>query len=749
MIHVDRNAVAIPSALLPDNPRYIRETEAAKNFFSNPELGRGQRRFPFKIYQQVSIKEALEELFHGKCAYCESANITSYAGDVEHYRPKGAVAESSDHSGYWWLANDWDNLLIACRNCNFSKRNHFPLKDESKRAFAPENGLHEEAPLILNPCIDHPEDHFIYKNNGVIVSKTEEGKASIMLLSLNRASLVHVREKAIVTVKRSIDRINKLLESESYDNSLLKSELEILKEMTASSEEFAGLKRQYILAFLKEFGIDREELGIDAIENTSFRHTKTYTEEERQFTSEAYEDFTKEVDSRAYFLDVESKMSSMYMLKEHYVDKIELTNVKTFEKQEFNVTKSDGGMMSWLMLLGENGTGKSTVLKSLSMNLCTIDYFQNMIRKGLVNPNSFITHNETKATIKVWITGSKNPRILELEKDLVTFTNTQGESISLQFPLPEKNIQSDVWASPTFLLAYGATRLLPRGSKHEAQNIHNKLNKLDNLFNPFVPLGNAEKWLLSLNEKFFRRAAIIIKDLLRIPEDKEIERTDTEVKIYVNNHFETFKELSDGYQSVMALTTDILQLVMNYWENPDEARGIVLIDEIGAHLHPQWKMRIVGIIRNAFENMQFITSTHQPLCLRGLDKGEVILMRHDSDRNIEVITELPNPKELRIGQILTSVFGLSSTMDPELEQEFNRYFELRSKNKRSAEEKKEMLHLEKQLKPDLLLGETLLNTQEYKIIKEKYDFYRQNEKPSDLEKLSEDTLAAVQKLWKS
>ncbi|AXG70968.1 AAA domain, putative AbiEii toxin, type IV TA system [Kordia sp. SMS9] len=740
MIHIDRTSVQIPEALLPNNKRVIRELEEAKAFFEYAEHSRGQRRFRFKNYLDRSIRKTLQELFHGKCAYCESSIMTTFAGDLEHYRPKGGVAESSDHTGYWWLVNDWDNLLISCRNCNVKKKNHFPIKDETQRVFTSEDDLTKEEPLVLNPCIDYPEDHFMYTDDGTIVSKTERGKASILLLNLNRKPLVYARENEVRAVKASISRINSMMNADVKDEQLLKSEIETLQKMTASSEEYAGIKRQYVLAFLKEFGADR-------IDNKRFKHTKTYSDEEKRAVTKEYEDFTQKVESSNMYQETEK--SSMYMLKEHFVAKIELTNVKTYENQEFNLVNDEGSFVLWLMLLGENGTGKSTVLKSLCMNLCDIDYFQNMIRMDLIDPTSFIKHHESKATIKVWMTGSKNPRILELKKDSVTFTNMLEESVSISLPLSDKNIQSDVWSSPTFLLGYGATRLLPRGSKHEATNIINKLNKVDNLFNPFVPLGNAEQWLLNLDEKLFRRAAIIIKDLLRIPDDKEIKRTETEVKIYVNNHLETFKDLSDGYQSVMALTTDILQLVMNFWENPDEARGIVIIDEIGAHLHPQWKMRIVSSIRNAFKNMQFIASTHQPLCLRGLDQGEVILMRRDADKHVEVITELPNPRELRIGQILTSVFGLSSTMDPELEAEFNRYFELRAMNSRTPEEDDEMSDLEAQLKPDLLLGETLLNTQEYKIVKEKYEFYKKNEKPSNLEKLSDDTLSAVQELWKS
>lgn len=99
--------------------------------------------------------------------------------------------------GYYWLANDWDNLLLSCQHCN-QKRQHnlyneevlkshgkldqFPLSDESKRATSHLNPLNkeEEVRLLLHPCKDKPEEHFKYeKNEAVIIPLTDKGKKSI------------------------------------------------------------------------------------------------------------------------------------------------------------------------------------------------------------------------------------------------------------------------------------------------------------------------------------------------------------------------------------------------------------------------------------------------------------------------------------------------------------------------------------------------------------------------------------------
>ena len=80
---------------------------------------------------EVYIVQTNAPPFHGKCAYCEQVVTGDQHGDVEHYRPKGAVTDAENqtvyvvvdgqhraHPGYYWLAYDWKNLLPACIRCN-------------------------------------------------------------------------------------------------------------------------------------------------------------------------------------------------------------------------------------------------------------------------------------------------------------------------------------------------------------------------------------------------------------------------------------------------------------------------------------------------------------------------------------------------------------------------------------------------------------------------------------------------------
>jgi len=71
----------------------------------------------YKEFRQVFLFEA----FHRKCAYCEVNHSDGYPVQVEHYRPKAGVTDNRqmiEHSGYFWLAYEWWNLVPSCAHCN-------------------------------------------------------------------------------------------------------------------------------------------------------------------------------------------------------------------------------------------------------------------------------------------------------------------------------------------------------------------------------------------------------------------------------------------------------------------------------------------------------------------------------------------------------------------------------------------------------------------------------------------------------
>lgn len=154
-------------------------------------------KFKEKIWKK--LKPFLEKLFHGKCAYCEGKYSAGSWLDVEHYRPKAKVTvynEPVAHPGYYWLAYNWKNLLLACPKCNRGggKTGEFPI--DGNRAMKPGDSLEEEIPQLLNPIVDtHPEKHLIFGINGIIAGKTERGDATVSICNLNREELQAARQQ--------------------------------------------------------------------------------------------------------------------------------------------------------------------------------------------------------------------------------------------------------------------------------------------------------------------------------------------------------------------------------------------------------------------------------------------------------------------------------------------------------------------------------------------------------------------------
>ena len=212
-------------------------------------------------YKHVEVKKALEKLFYDKCAYCESRPTATNPWDVEHYRPKGRVAERDDHPGYYWLAYDWENLLPACTFCNQRRKDQpryddpralpaqgkldqFPIENENHRAMSPDDNLDAERPLLLNPCVDRPETHLTYDIQGQIHPTDEHdlrAKETIRICALRRRRLRTARARIVVVMSKAMRNLRLARET---DNALAGECMqEIIDHYVAPDALYAGAAR--------------------------------------------------------------------------------------------------------------------------------------------------------------------------------------------------------------------------------------------------------------------------------------------------------------------------------------------------------------------------------------------------------------------------------------------------------------------------------------------------------------------------
>jgi hypothetical protein len=177
---------------------------------------------PYRITDYYkNQRELLFAAFSFKCAYCECSLRPGQIGDVEHFRPKGAVADVNfnkvfldarrrkPHPGYFWLAYDVTNLLPACQLCNEAglgggKRERFPLLDESTRARKPGDEKHER-PALINPAAEDPAPHFVLCTaTGTLGLVTERAEMCDKVFNLNREDLMRERRRAYATTRQNV-----------------------------------------------------------------------------------------------------------------------------------------------------------------------------------------------------------------------------------------------------------------------------------------------------------------------------------------------------------------------------------------------------------------------------------------------------------------------------------------------------------------------------------------------------------------
>jgi uncharacterized protein (TIGR02646 family) len=162
------------------------------------------------IYQDSEIKTRLIKNHHFKCCYCETKFKYSRDLDVEHFRPKKYSQQSPNSKKillvYFWLAYDWDNLLLSCAECNrVYKKNLFPLENEHERASAKSRNIDKELPTFINPAApteDDPRKHikFIDETPEGI---TARGQKIIDYLGLRRDMLLEDRREHLDKLRRA------------------------------------------------------------------------------------------------------------------------------------------------------------------------------------------------------------------------------------------------------------------------------------------------------------------------------------------------------------------------------------------------------------------------------------------------------------------------------------------------------------------------------------------------------------------
>ena len=607
MILIDRNRV--PSPLDPNLVARIRIR--VRDWFALQENERRKQKpeFPERNEIRSQALQGLYEIFNQKCAYCESLIAVGTSEAVDWFRPP---FEATDISGdgsvdhYIWLIPDWANLYLACLSCSRAKRSLFPVDGERATIFTPISEMaRAERALLVDPCNDNPLEHLRFLETGEVEGSTPKGETTIRLLNLNRSDLIKARSEAWIDASATYAAAP----NASYANLPFAATRRAASALRKSGRiSLAQTQRRDLLA-----PAGRDLRTAEEILNTD---------------------------------------ADAFRLTSRPLRRVEIRNFKLLRELEIIFNEPGAEHSPWLMLLGENATGKSTLLQAIGLALAGAEEATAQTR-----PARVLSSGTDEGYVKVWFWDQDTPAELRFERGAAVFEGTKGAS--------------------AIVLGYGAVRYAERRSRqHDEGPLFTEILPL---MEPIARIRYPGSWLLYLDDDRFDAATRALQSVLPSEQKTVMRRSGGSLYFQVDEHQGSLGDLSAGYQAVVSICADIMRLLFARWQSLSSATAIVLIDELDAHLHPRWSMRVVRALREAFPFVQFVTSTHDPLALRGLRNGEVVLLHRNEQGMIVADQNLPSIEGLQVDQLLTSrVFGLHSTIDPETEALLDEYYHLLS-----------------------------------------------------------------------
>ncbi|OON62474.1 TIGR02646 family protein [Massilia sp. KIM] len=598
--------------------------------------------------------------FGGRCAFCEKQIHTS--DGISHFRPisvhnQHQADDYVDH--YSWLAYEWQNLFLICLRCQKARADRFPVADDRRARFLStlDESRNEEKPLLIDPTAENPSQYLTYLLSGECLPKRrlEKSTTTIEFLRLNDTDLIAERQLAIEATLQSWDASLRtgialpeyfLLEG-SYLGACRESIARTLvnyRETVVSINNGKAL-RNYLENMLRN--ASDEELSyvsasIDILRETDTARLKESRVVEFDPTLRSPISFASERNSRE--------------LKVNEIASISIENFRAVDslKVGFPEVRSDKAGAPCLLLLGENAVGKSTFLSSIALAILGTKEARKLKLRY---------HELARSTSRTgWNVWSNSP--LEVN---VKFHRSSQSATFFYDPIRER--LDGTTEQSAIVLGYGPHRYFAPAKGRRGASAADQVRSL---FDSQKALPDPSEWLKTLSGSQFDQVARTIRTILPTGDDDHlVNHSEYGICVLAQGQLTPVSHLSEGYRSIFAMVTDICRSLLQYWSNLERARAVVLIDEVETHLHPRWKMRVMSSLRRAFPAVQFIATTHDPLCVRGMDDGEVTVLARDELGSVQIVGDLPDVSGMSAEQILTSeYFGLSSTLDAEVHLEF-------------------------------------------------------------------------------
>lgn len=390
-----------------------------------------------------------------------------------------------------------------------------------------------------------------------------------------------------------------------------------------------------------------------------------------------------------------------------FLKKIQLLNFKCLSNIELSFEKNKSINRKWTLILGENGTGKSNLLKAIAL----VTAGSNALGELIGNTDSWIRKNEESCTIIAVLETKKG------EERTISLKINQGDKLSniISNNKEALHLIDDAIENAKrnyFVVAYGASRSLNNDnfSHSEKSRYGGRSVNVRNLFDSSFSLNPLTSWVIELDYRSGEEGIKIVKDALTnfLPGTTfhGINKDKKQVLFKTVDGIVPLEQLSDGYQNMAAWIGDLLFRVTETfrdYKRPLESRGLLLIDEVDLHLHPKWQRKLIDFISVKLPNFQVVATTHSPLTAQQADEGELFALKRNPNDVVELIPFCGSPRSLLVNQLLmTPIFGLETDESYEVQQIKKEYEELKEKKEfLNNIEKQKLKSLKQSLKKNL------------------------------------------------
>lgn len=370
------------------------------------------------------------------------------------------------------------------------------------------------------------------------------------------------------------------------------------------------------------------------------------------------------------------------------INRLHIKNFRCYENVEMDFHSK------FNVLVGINGTGKTSILEALRIAIGSlflgVDKYKDKISSpGISQDDVRLSMMEQQYPVVIEASGIVDEienREITWERSLETkgggtrFSNAKSMkdiSIRLQESIRKNDVETNI---P--LIAYYSTDRFKKekkdlGVEADGSRLRGYYNALDPLTNikfflnlyytetlSSLQYGKESQILASVNEAV--RKCVDCENLLF-----DIKKQELLLIQGPNHEGMPFHLLSDGVRTMLAMVMEIAFrcFLLNPHLGKNAAKntsGIVLIDEIDLHLHPEWQKRVINDLQNAFPNLQFIVTTHAPLVIGSLKNGKIFSIKDNQTYDFPLQTG-------KDANYILNEMG-TSEMDDNLKDKLTRYF---------------------------------------------------------------------------